>query len=132
MAKNYILKCCDYKIHQPIKIVIITLLILRAMIILIDFLKNFLNLHFYYLYSAFFYYLFYFFNLFLFLLLLISKDSNLIIINLLLSFHLHCVLKSLKNSYNLNLCRRKELRFIIFFINQIETFISLMFLFFFF
>ena len=71
----------------------------------------------------FFYYLFYFFNLFFFLLLLISKNSGLVIINLLLSLHLRCILENLKDFYSLNLCRRKKLKSIIFFINQIEIFI---------
>ena len=79
----------------------------------------------------FLYYLFYSFNFFFFFLLLVSKGGGLVIVDLLLSFHLRCIFKNLKDSYNLNLRRRKELRFTIFFTDQIEMFTSLMFPFFF-
>ena len=62
-------------------------------------------------------YLFYPFNLLPFLPLLINKDDGLIIINLLLSLYLCYIFKNLKDFYNLNLHRRKELRPTIFFTN---------------
>ena len=45
MIKNYISKHCDCKIHQLVEIVVIILLILKMMIILIDFLKDFLDIY---------------------------------------------------------------------------------------
>ena len=61
--------------------------------------------------------LFYFFNLFFFFLLFVSKDGGLIIVDLLLSLYLCYILENLKDFCSLNLCRKKKLKFIIFFID---------------
>ena len=76
-------------------------------------------------------YLFHFFNLLFFFPLLVSKYSGLIIVNLLLFFHFCYIFRRLKDFYSLNLYKRKKLRPIIFFTNQIEIFILLIFLLFF-